>query len=254
MILETKVETLINRSWIECSGTIGSVSTFFPADRNNRQPHHAINNGNSGSGALSGRVQLLAQHLTQRVDRHGRIIRQQCSVQGLVDQGLITLAQRFAAFLETCNHLVIQIDRNPCLALLRNYRAAFGMSHVVISFHNFFFLSRWQTEPKSNGYNLHAEPSTLLKDGPMHPHQLLQTSPRLMHRGLRGSAQKRHKTPAQLPQRKHHASGNWQPPFWDQTQSPCVHDTYKICISQADNRRIAASIEAIRTWELPYEG
>jgi len=206
--------------------------------------------GEAGNDTLDGgmcddnklsRVQLLTQHLTQRVNRHRRVTRNQCRAQGFVNQGLIALPQGLATLLKSRNDFVVQINRNPRFTLWHNHRATFGFSHIVVSFHNFSFLSKWQHVPKLYECFLLAATNIPLQHVPAHPYPRLQTAPHQTHRGLRGSMQSRHKARVQPQQMKHRACENWQPPSWDQIQTSWIDDTYKICTLQQMGKKVAAN-------------
>jgi len=188
-----------------------------------------------GGGGNSGRVQFLAQYLTQRTDRHWRIAFRKGCAQGLVNQRLVAFPLLFCAFPKGVQNSLVQINRDACLPGRGNHGATFGISHIVFSFHSISFHAKWPTVPKSDGWPVHDPSSTPSEFDPAHPRPRSRSALLQWHRYLSVSAPDRHKTRALLPRTKHRAYADWWLLSSGRMQKSCINDTYNICINQVGN-------------------
>jgi hypothetical protein len=99
-------------------------------------------------GCPSDLLQLFAQHTAEsgfiEVGRgQGKILSQ-----GLVHHGLIASAVLLGTLAKRFQHLVINVDRDPRLAVLREDGAAFPLPEIVFVFHTLCARFGWPGGPK----------------------------------------------------------------------------------------------------------
>jgi hypothetical protein len=93
-------------------------------------------------------VQLFAQHTAERGFVEGERGQGQIRSQCLVHHGLIARALLLGTLAKRFQHLVINVDRDPRLAVLRENGAAFPLPEIVFVFHTLCARFGWLGGPK----------------------------------------------------------------------------------------------------------
>jgi Ca2+-binding RTX toxin-like protein len=194
---------------------------------------------NTGNDTLYGsadndlcRVQFLAQHLTQSADSNSLIVGTQSRSQCLVNQGLVAFAMRFAALTKARKHSIIQINGNTGFTLRAKHSTAFGLAHIIFSFHKVSFHKWWLIVQKLLEPHRCALSSIQLVSDPAHPFPPLQSAAHYAYRHQLGLGLSYRKTQAPPQQTQPHAYASWLLPSLGRIQSSCSNNTYNICINQ----------------------
>ena len=93
-------------------------------------------------------VQLFAQHTAERGFVERRRGQGQIRSQCLVHHGLIARALLLSTLAKGVEHLVVNVDRDPRLAVLREDGAAFPLPEIVFVFHTLYVRFGWLGGPK----------------------------------------------------------------------------------------------------------